>query len=367
MMMDRNPFSLPLDLLAAGCCFAGGAVILVLSFTIGFGQYGMGAAFITAPLLYAVLRRSESQQLPKASFRAYKAATILFFLTLAASTVVYLQEPYRRPPLYFALITLAFGTIIVDILYIDNRGRIATLTLGKLVLASLAFRAGRFYVLESIPGNDTQFHLRLANIITETGHRPAFSVLESKYVFTPIWHASISISRIVPDLGSVDVLFLGAAVPFAIITILVGYSIGYRLTEDVHVGLLAALFASTADMLLVRGVTAIYTSSFVICYFALVLILLYSDGKQQRRSAVIMFLLVVAVFTHQLSSFAVLLVLSAMMASQYLVGPNSRFAISKSAISPALVGIFGLSMYLQWANTQNTDLTFFEAIVLRAM
>jgi hypothetical protein len=131
----------------------------------------------------------------------------IFFLCFSASIYILHQALYIRPPIYFILVTAGYLSIFIELLYINKEGPACYLNILKVILLSLSFRAGRYFSFATIPGIDTQFHLRLANLISELGHIPGYEINPTQYAYTPLWHVLVSSTGILLDADSSKMLF----------------------------------------------------------------------------------------------------------------------------------------------------------------
>lgn len=376
-----------LDLVALAGCTAIGIGITGLSVIAGIAQYGMGSAFLLACLTYVGLRRrlplppSESHlHRPRSRTALHRwfsrvpmklsiglgwvlISTVVFLIALFGAIYTGLAHPYDRPPIHFALITAAYTTVIVDALAARHRSAILV-GLCKLVLVSIAFRAIRFLSFATIPGIDVHFHVRLAGRIASSGYIPSYEAVGSKYVATPIWHLLVATTEVIFDVSTEYAVFGAIVVVFTVGTILLAFAITRQITGSAEPALLTALFIAISDMFIVRGVTSITPSSLVIIYTFLILLLALVHLRKYQHLAV--FLTFAAAFlTHQLSAFALLIVLIMLIgiAKLYRLG-STVYAGHRSLYAPhALFAITALVFI--WMLIPSGDLSFFDRMIQR--
>jgi hypothetical protein len=344
------------------------------------GQYGMGLAFLAGAFVYLHLRKShrmKSLDMDDAkgenTHKTLLFLNFIFFLCFSASIYILHQTIYIRPPIYFILVTAAYLSIFIEILYINKEGGACYLNILKAILLSLSFRAGRYFSFATIPGTDTQFHLRLANLISELGHIPGYETLRLKYVYTPLWHVLVSSMGILLDADSSKTLFLSIVLPFVIIISLFVFLIVKKIAANVQTGLIALLFVNIADMLFIRGLTNINTSSLVHCLFFLILFCLIQEKNRVIFSAFILLSIFSMVITHQLSTFCVLIIFFSLLVSKQVYSfLLSRFELKDNEtkklplnINTTLFTFFLVVLVFYWSTMGEGGYTFFGGMVGR--
>lgn len=343
-----------LDIIGLGGVVVVGVVVGVLSLLMNIGQYGFALAFLLAAGIYAgarynglaAVRLSRERALSTSHWPAFLSQALCLLFLLGAIAVL---SPNERPPAHFVLITLAFGTVLFDITWTElRRPLLVGLVVTKLVLVSLVFRTVRFFVLATIPGFDTQAHLLMASQLAETGSFPADA---GRYSMTPVWHLYIAgLQRL--GLHGDAAVFLGIVVVFTVVTTAGAYLLG-RDMIDRQGGLYAALLVSVSDMFLLRGLTNITPSAIVVMITIVVFYLLYQ--ATDRPPFAVYGLVTLAYFTHQLSSFILLVLLWALWGGQQMYDLlfDDGVGLERSTESFALrlrdVVILVPPMLLQWS------------------
>lgn len=292
--------------------FIGGAIIIWLSYFLNLGQYGMGIAFLCAPLGYYIIRNNRLFFSRSKHFEAsdkdkvkYILLDISFYTIYIISILILYAITYYRPWYYFVFVAIGFTILLVQTFYIRYNFYHIGSFLCKLFLLSLTFRAGRFFAFPEIPGTDTHFHLRLAQIIHEVGFIPPHGT-HYQYTYSALFHLFEAIHMIVLDVGLAASLFIMASGSLIALTLLL-YAIGSYLF-DFRVGLIAAVFVNIADMVFVKSVTNIETSLLVMVFFLVLIICFHHHEKRFYGIAALMIFCMF--WTHQLSVFAVFLALT---------------------------------------------------------
>ncbi|MDE4907280.1 hypothetical protein L0665_01395 [Methanogenium marinum] len=286
----------------------------------------MGLAFIFASLVCLYLNKCLAKKkdifhkvpiINQLALKIKLITNIIFFVSFTLSVLVYYTCGYIRPPIYFGLIALAFFSLFIELFLISTDGFQSNYYIFKTLIISISFRAERFFSFPIIPGNDTQFHLNLVTQIINLHHIPSPEINPTKYIYSPLWHTYVSISEILFEITPSKVLFLSVGIAFVIILSLFVFLIVRNLFNS-QAGLIAVIFVNIADMIFVRGVTAIYTSSLVHCFFILILYFLISNKNRTLFQILIVFLIIETILTHQLSTFCVFLIMWVIFASKHI-------------------------------------------------
>lgn len=317
MNFNRSVVSLDLVVLLGSALI--GVVVALLSVLLHIGQYGFALAFLVGSGLYtgARYRGGASALSSVPDWTTLRREGWLFYLSqtlyvvfLLGAVVSYFWTPYERPPIHFVFVTLAYGTVLFDVLSVDtSKPRLVALVLAKIILVSLVFRYARFFVMATMPGFDTHAHLELATYIAQHGGFPKNG---GKYVFAPVWHFVVAGAQLLGFEGPWSV-FAGIVVPYAVLTAVGCYLLGTELM-DRRAGLLAAIVVSVSDQFLLRGLTNITPSSVVVVLSIFIFVALLRG--EERPPYVVYPLVVAAFFTHQLSSFVILVLLWAIWFGQ---------------------------------------------------
>jgi len=365
-----------LDVVSSVLVLIAGFVIVYLSFSSGAGQYGMGLAFIAGASVYLLYARKNIEKrdtkLEKVSWNRslLTLLNIIFLFCFSASLYILYQSLYFRPLIYFILVTIAYLSIFIEIFYINHESISTYLNIFKVILLSLSFRAGIYFEFPTVLGTDTQFHLKLANVISKIGHVPSHNVVPSKYIYTPLWHIFVSSAGTVLGVSSLKMaLFLSIVIPFTVIISLFTFLI-VRELSGVKAGLIAVLFVNISDMLLVRGLTNINTSSLVHCLFILSLFCFMREKNKIFSSFVILSIFDM-IYTHQLSTFCVLIIFFSLLTGKFLYNLLLIFFTFKKDqkerklnINATVLIYFVVLLILRWS-TMGERITFLDSMLYR--
>jgi hypothetical protein len=196
-------------------------------------------------------------------------------------------------------------------------------------------------------GADAFWHAKMAQLITNTGFVPPFEIIEGYFHYS-IFHIFASTTQTVCQIDIKDALFCSICLVSIISTIFI-YLIGKKLAGP-QVGLLATLLANVSDTIIVRGITNINPGSLVLCYFLLILYLVFKEKHRVINGSLIILITLLAVISHQLSTFVCFICL----ASIY-VGKSAYKIVYKHKesviITISYVLLFAVAMQSYWMYT----------------
>ncbi len=392
--MIRKEITQRLDVIAGSIGAATGVIVIFLSYVWGMQQQDIGVAVLLASILYLVFRKrflTSSEELsPRSSRRVLFLTNIIFLITFTTSILLLKLNLYYRPPAYFILVSIAAASIALEILYVSKENRSVWFILFKVIILSLSIRAGIFYEFPTLMGADTWFHSDFANFITSYGHVPSEELWDAgQYRNFPIFHILVASTKLVTAASLKDALFFSIGFTSVISTMfiyLIGKSIG-----GVKLGLFAMLIASLADMIIVRGITNITTGSLVLCWFMLILFLIFRQRFTSVAISLVIILLFIMILTHQLTVFATLVALIGLFIGKKLyeyfykdekkmqpavgtlepVAGGRRGLVKKNSsivnISLNLVMVFTIAMLSYWMIVirGESGVTFFDTMAMR--
>ena len=264
---------------------------IVLSYHLSLGQSQIGVAFILAGILSVVVHyTSEISQPNRLSFSTIQA---VLALSTIGTVLISFFTGFDRPVWYFVTLSLSFVSIYSGSLFCKmNRFR-SSILVAEVVVLTILYRTHRYYQLPTVPGNDTNFHLYLTDLL-QTGE---FTSLAGKYTIAHGFHTLINMMTEVTGVNLKTSLYFAVVIPFIIITVGGIYTITSNLV-DRHAGVISAVFAGVGDMFVVRGLTSITPSSLSIIYFmGVIYIFTTRDSSPWTRFSIIC-LIFASIFSH---------------------------------------------------------------------
>jgi hypothetical protein len=340
---------LNIDIILASVCFFIGAGIFIVSTMGEINQPLIGFTLILASISYLALR----SRLKETEFQTFQLSSqqknilhIFFFVLIIVTSVLWYNQLYSRPLMYFILISLLSGLIAIEIIFLTKDSPVRPI-LFKIFYLALVVRMGIFYNFPSIMGYDAYTHTHIANVISTTGFVPPFEI-SYQYVNYPILHILIAITKIMSFIAIKDALFFSIGLVSIICTLFIFIFI--KQVAGPRIGLLSVLIISLTTQIIVTGITNITAGSLVLCYF-LVLLSLFMH-RERHISALILcqFVMFAMIITHQLTTFVVLLIFGLFAFSIFLF--DHMYRINRQYFKFYLfLAIFGISMILYWIYT----------------
>ncbi|MCJ7445195.1 MAG: hypothetical protein MUO26_11845 [Methanotrichaceae archaeon] len=364
----KKNLEINLDLFLAISAIFLGIFVIYISFAADMGQELVGFTILISSFIYITLRNKfkKIRLDPINHSRKFKLSlNIIFFTIYAVSIWLLYTELYSRHISYFILIFILIITLSIEIVFLNKLDTIWIILL-KIILLSINIRAGLYYEYPSLMGYDAYYHARIAMLITEFGKIPPLELAE-KYANYPIMHLLISINQIIMQMDIKNSIFLSIALPIIICSIFI-YCIGKSLL-DARIGLLAVLLINITNLHIVRGAANITPDSLALCYFLILLFLLFKE-RNMASSLIILFITSIIILTHQLSSFVILFIIILLYLSKFFI----RFIYNfKNFYPPMNIEYFYILLFLcalqaYWMNTDvRPGLTFFEWVLRPAI
>lgn len=327
----------------------------------------VGPVLTVACLLYLLLhhRLSLAQSRLEASKRFLVIVSTIFWISFAFSIWSLHIEMLHRPLIYFILTAIAASMIATQILYCRQR-RTTYLILFEIFLVSLSVSASAYWVFPSPPGIDAWIHREYIRVFVEHGGIPDMPVGEAEYYFSfPIAHFSAVAAKLVGGIGYKAAMFFGMSLP-TIMSSLFVFLIARGLAST-RVGLLAMLMFSLGSYFLVYAI-APTPSGIGFALFVMIVYLLTRYGGYIRVSFafLLLMLMIVLVLTHTVSAFVMFTFMLSFLIGIYVYRflNKERAASEVSAVTPALVGMFGIMMLSYWIYVAYVgDEPFFNKVV----
>jgi hypothetical protein len=338
-----------LDIILAVFCFFIGAGIFLVSMMGEINQPLIGLTLIVASVFYLVMRsrlKETEFQVFQLSARQKNILHIFFFVLIIVTSVLWYNQLYSRPLLYFILISLLSGLIAGEIIFLTKDTQVWPI-LFKIFFLALVVRMGIFYNFPSIMGYDAFTHTQIADMISVTGFVPPFEI-SYQYVNYPILHILIAITKIMSFIPIKDAVFFSIGLISIISTLFI--FIFVRQVAGPRVGLLSVLIICLTTQIIVTGITNITAGSLVLCYFLVLLSLIMHRERHINALILCQFVIFAMIITHQLTTFVVLLIFGLFALGIFLF--DLVYRINRQYFKFYLfLAIFGVSMLLYWIYT----------------
>lgn len=352
-----------LDVIASLLGLIMGLAIISLYYLFGSEQRDIGLTIFFASLIYLLLRKRllACREVDIPSKKTTNLLLNIAFWSLYTVTIILLYlNLYFRPTSYFILISLMAGIIAIDILFY-RQGHSVLPIIVKIFALSVNIKAGIWYNFPTFSGSDVYWHSSISDIITSSGYIPPFELL-GQYYFTPLSHIYVSVLQILCQENTKNSIFAFALI-ISILIVFV-YLVGREIAGP-RVGLLAALVLSLINSVIQYAFINYTPSVLSFCYFLGIFYLLFKivifEQYNVPNILLLIFLSTTSIFTHQLSSFAILTAIFSMYIMHFICefrGHGNKVWFFTRYLS--LIIIVLLSQWLYSFVTENCS--FFEFI-----
>lgn len=368
-----------IDLYLSFLIFVTGAVIILLSYFKGIGQFGMGFAIVLAPVIYMICLKKIAQEKTTcdAGFGTLQEKSkmlifnSIFFALFTLSIILLYFSDYSRPIAYYLVISCTFTILLLELLICKVTEK-SWFYLSKVLILSISLRAGRFFSFPVIPGTDTHDHLLYSHVIQETGYLPSYEIA-LKYTFTPVWHILETINQVFLNVDPKLTLFFTNSIIFLIIISIFIFLIVRNLT-NVKTAMISVLLLNTADMISVLMLTNINPGIIVLVIVSIVTyVILKNTGKTSKIFEAFIFIFVVlSILTHQLTTFIFFLIiwiayLNNKIIANFCLINSHELPYKKYIISGTILIFFTVILIFYWqligANLE--DSSFFGGMIER--
>lgn len=359
-----------LDLVAALSISVLGILILFVSWYVKLLQYDLGLIFFISPLIYILFKNrffnesldnfNDKYKYPKKYNNEDRtinySLNILFICFYTFSIILLYLNLYHRPLTYFLIISFLSSLIAIEIIHLKAKASSVPILL-KIIILSLNIRYGIFYEFDSLIGNDIFKHAKLINQVINSGFVTPESMDFTKYFDFPIYHILNASLSLVSSFNIKDSIFFSTVVFFSFSTIYI-YLIGKKL-DGVKFGLFAMLLANVSDVFIVASLTSITPGSIVFCWLLILLYLILTNSNIVANNILKVFLFLVLILTHQLSTFASLVILISIFLGEQIftyIYRNPKF-FNRGTLATTLsinsLSIFGVMLVFYWMHADS--------------
>jgi hypothetical protein len=351
-----------LDVILGGICALCGAGITYLSLIGRINQLLIGITLISCALMYLLVRSRLTENFFQnfhLHSRQKEMLTILFCVLIIIASVLWYNQIYSRPFIYFLVVSFLAGLLSVEILLFTKEDNVWPVLI-KIFFMTFVMRMGIYYNFPSIMGVDAYFHTNMANIIATTGIVPPFEISE-KYIHYPILHILIAITKIVSFISIKDAVFFSIGIMSIVCTLFLFIFVNRY--AGPRVGLLSTLIFCITTQIIVTGITNITPGSLVLCYFLMLLCLLIDHNRHPYTLLLCLIIMFTIVITHQLSSFVAfvslcLFAFCLLIFEQVFGGQNKKITFK------LFLALFGITMIFYWIYTPlYQNVSFFEGVL----
>lgn len=266
----------------------------------------------------------------------------VYFLVGSLTTVLYAFGAYRRTlPIHLLTIALFVLTALLVLTLKSARGQMAVV-----ILTAVYHRLLIYYGSAVQIGLDALFHNRSVRLIAEVGSLEPLTM--SKYWYAPLYHLLAASGVRLFGVSARDAAFVLVTITSTMLLTLFIYLFLERLWGPT-VGALGALLFVAGDQVVFTTIHTTPTTLGLVIFTGLVVFTeLYLESKAARYFGLFVLFLVGMVFTHQLTMFITVVILTAYIGVSMLWKRDLSFGRGGTA----LLGLLYSSFILQAALTK---------------
>ena len=308
-------------------------------------------------LLFSRNTNIDKLVLPKYSGKINFTNQFLINTVILIITTILLVYDATRPLLYFGLISLYAGGILLQILterldWTDN------LILSEIILLSLSLTWGVTLKYPLYFGDtDLLGHFYLINTIVTTG---STSMMSIDYIHYPLYHIFNAAGIEITVLSIRTAVFVMMAVAWQF-GILFSFLLFKRLSGSAKFGLIGCLFFTSSSLIVQYTAYAIPRALALIFMMCWVYLVLSKASKDARYLFLSLIAMSAMVFTHHVNVLFVIPILILLYFVQMIIFKRSQPDKLINPLFICLFGIFAIS-YFVWASSSYSNSTLSESI-----
>lgn len=285
-------------------------------------------------------------------------SNITFWIIISIGFLVLLAIPNIRTPVFFFLVAISAGLIVVSILSISEKSA-SIFHIIKILILGLQVRLSVFLFYGG-SGVDYWEHLKMNALLAQSGD---ILSLWDKEVSYPLMHISTAVSEIMTSLPIKEATGIAILLPLTISVICV-YLFGREFFGE-RVGLLAALIVMVCDYPIMWSYSS-QTTSFGLCIFYFCIFIIGKAWKNNKKyiwSILFLFISFILLLTHAVSSYILEITLIAFFIAGCGYYFHNKQKYPKLEIFYLLS--YTLSLVILWFYaTYNEKSVFFDQIIL---
>lgn len=247
-----------------------------------------------------------------------KIIQIIYWICILIISVSYFQaEPYERPLIFFAGISVAVASLTLEILsHLYEKEVQVYRLIFKILILSLILRFSAYFVSPYPVGSDPWRHADLIKSISIYG-TSYLPTLNSYYSYYPMMHIYASILSLLGNLSTRDaMLLIGAILPISSIFV---YILVKKITNSVQLGLFSMLLLNFSDFHIEWSIELIAMSFGIAIYTILIYFLIERKEKTSIffKTFTILFIFIIT-WTHTVSTFIFIVSIISLFAGSYI-------------------------------------------------
>ena len=357
------------DIIAAILGVGVGAGAIFLSDLYNLNRSHLGFAVLIAGFSYLFLNkyitsesRTKNLSYLQTSSRIFTSGSGLFFLLLIISIFVVRESLYNRSALYLGFFVSALIVLLIQITLLDcDPSWKQRVLLAQILLMTISFKAGAFYLYPSISGIDPFYHQRYIDGLIATGF-----IQENAYSRFPSMQLLSGVFSLVVDTPSKNGFFY-ISILYSI-ALLAVFPIGKKIL-NARAGLLAAMLVCIIDYQVFWGIQ-ITPMTLAITFFLLVLMSLIGRRDSQKSNVKLGWTIIIIlisgamILTHTLSTLIFFIALIVTLILSEYIKLTKRQSRKREMANWALVLLVGVAILSYWMNSFTMPGgSFFESVI----
>lgn len=270
----------------------------------------------------------------------------------------------QRTLLFYGLAGLVGTAILAQILFVDVDDLRPKLILSEVVVLALTVRFAALYTTPGVIGVDPWSHITfIENIVAQH----SLDAMQTKYYAAPLYHLLATFLVVAADVSARNGLYLTTGLTYPFLLLFVYFAA--RLLAPVRWSLLAVVLYAVSDHAIRWGITLIPTTMALGIYLAAfyLLVRVITSETRTRELALLAFLIIGITLTHQVSSFIMLMTLTAVFLTRFVVDVDALFPESSGTDITGLLFFNGGLIILVWSVTPYLDGTFTSVMINRLL
>ena len=251
------------------------------------------------------------------SDRALKIIQIIYWICILVALISYYQaEPYYRPLIFFVSVSMAVGSLGLEILSRTYEEDVLLYTLfSKILILSLILRLSAYFISPYPVGIDPWKHADLIKDISIYG--TSYLPKHSYYSNYPLMHIYASILSLLGNLTTKGAMSI-IGVVLTVSTIFV-YTFVKKITNSVQLALFSMLLINFSDFHIQWSIQLLAMSFGIAIYTMIVYLLIEQKEKINTLFKIFSMLAIfVITWTHTISTFIYIVSLISLCAGSYI-------------------------------------------------
>ena len=285
----------------------------------------------------------------KTSKNLFLSITSMFFILFSACLLFISDTVYYRP-LYFVVLLGIMGGLIASQIFLTDEKKYYYLILIEIIIFGILIRGSIFYQYPSVVGGDPWVHLASITNIIDVGH--VTKDVTNYYAF-PFMHLFVTSLNLIAHISVKNSMFF---LSVSEVLVVVFFFMFITKIFNEKLGLLSALLLIVSTHFIQYGFIIIPQTIGLIFMSIIIFLIFYRQKidnlyKKIVYTFLIFLFLFSILFSHTLSSFAMLLIILSIFLIEWLVNRIKFFSKYKNEtflISMSLLLFFSVALVYYW-------------------